>query len=77
MLQNSQRIEFGGMGCWSFRTTRGRQQALTQAAEDAAQSDVDFEHLQHVMAVLLRDAESDVGDPDYLAAGDVDDLLIQ
>ena len=55
----------------------GRQDALEDAAENAADADIDFEHVQGVAHAIELDAHGDVVDADHLAAVDVDDLLVQ
>ena len=51
-------------------------EAEVQAAENAANADVDFEHAQDLGAVLLDQVEGDIVDTDHFVARGVDDLLI-
>ena len=70
-------MEFGGIGRCRRRIQRARQHALEDAAENAADADIDFQHVQGVAHAVVLDAHGDVVDADHLAAGDVDDLLVQ
>ena len=77
MLQNSQRMECGGIPLLQPAHPERRNHPLHQAAEDAAHADIDIQHPQNVAVVLLADFERDIGDPDHLAALRVDDLLVE
>ena len=48
-----------------------------RAGGDAADADIHFEHGEDVARAVVRDAHGDVVDAHHLAAGDVDDLLVQ
>ena len=88
MLQNSQRMEFGGIGLLQPADPARRQHALHQPPENAADADVHLEDIQQSstvpvdpvavsIAVRVTDLEGDVVDAHHLAAVHVDDLLVE
>src|SRR5258708_22516953 len=54
-----------------------RDDAADQAPEDAAESDVDLQHVKNVAVLRTEALERDVIDADHLAAVGVDDLLVE
>ena len=77
MLQNSQRMECGGIGRLQAANQRGRQHALEQPPEDAANADVDFDHVRAIARAVVHQIESDVVHAHHLAAVHIDDLLVE
>ena len=54
-----------------------RQRTLKEAAHNAAQTDVDFEHVDEVAGFGALDFKGQICDANHLAAVDIDDLLIE
>ena len=54
-----------------------RNHTLHETAEDTAHADIDFEHIQLLIAVRLLDLERDIGYTNDLPAERIDDLLIE
>src|ERR1039457_1726107 len=55
----------------------GRQDALEDAAQDAADPDIDVHDVERIAHAIEQDAHGDVVDADHLPAGHVDDLLVE
>ena len=65
------------MGRCSRRIQRGETQALAEPAENAAEADVHLQNRQRAAIAVIVDSHGDVGHAHHLAAGHVDDLLVQ
>src|ERR1019366_3181559 len=55
----------------------GRQDTLEDAAQDAANPDIDVHDVERIAHAVEQDAHGDVVDAEHLPAGDVDDLLVE
>src|ERR1035438_2082307 len=67
----------GRYGALQAADPGGRQYALEHAAQDAANADIDVHHVERIAHAIEQDAHGDVVDADHLAAGDIDDLLVE
>ena len=77
MLQCSQRMECGGIITCTLANQLGRDHALRQTPQYAAQPDIDVQDVDHLAVGFVLDLERYVGDADHFAALAIDDLLIE